>query len=131
MDRHPGNLDALGSDAIVDKLASSLIARYQVKRYVVTGPTFPKTVVGVGNNRNEWNPIGEFQFPQHSAEEMLRQRMDTHNHVRTPTFKNLGHVTNATLVEKLACLGTNPVNKPIQVFHPVLFVSQHPIVEVN
>src|SRR2546423_2816348 len=55
--------------------------------------------------------------------------MDTDNHMRTPTFKQFNHIADASLVEELASLGTKPVHAPIKILHPVLPVSQYPIVE--
>src|SRR6185503_4795248 len=71
---------------------------------------------------------GELQFLENAREDMLRQGMNTHDHVQAPAFKNLRDVADAALMEKLPRLRTKLVDGPVKIFHPVLLVSEHPVV---
>ena len=55
--------------------------------------------------------------------------MNTDDNMRTPTFEDLRAVANAAFLEELACLRTQLVDNPVQVFHPVLPIAQQPVVE--
>jgi hypothetical protein len=57
--------------------------------------------------------------------------MNANNYVRAPTLKLLGAETNASFVEKFPRLRTHAINNPIQILHPVLAVSQQPVVQTN
>ena len=62
---------------------------------------------------------------------MLRQRVHADNYVRAPTLKDFNHVADAALMKKLSRLRTKTIDRPIDVLHPRLPVSEHPIVETN
>src|SRR2546421_11924540 len=62
---------------------------------------------------------------------MLRKWMNTHHNVRAPALEEFIHVANASLMEEFSCFWSEPVNKPVKIFHPMLPVSQQPIVEPN
>jgi hypothetical protein len=51
--------------------------------------------------------------------------------VRTPTFKQSRHITNASPMKELPCFRTNVIDAPVEVLHPVLPVGQDPIVKAN
>src|SRR5580765_396053 len=57
--------------------------------------------------------------------------MDTDHDVRTPFFKLPTHIADAPLVKKLPRLGTDLVDDPVEVFHPVLLVLQYPVVPLH
>src|ERR1700704_3367221 len=60
---------------------------------------------------------------------MLRQWMNTDDDVRAPALEEFNHVANASLMEELACFGTKAVHAPVNIFHPMLLVPEHPVVE--
>jgi len=62
---------------------------------------------------------------------MLRERMNADDDVRTPFFKNLLAKSDAPPMKKLARFGTKSVNCPKDIFHPMLFVPQNPIVNAD
>src|SRR5258705_7779186 len=62
---------------------------------------------------------------------MLGERVNTHNDMRTPTFEKFCYIGNASFVKELARFRSDPVHAPIKVLHPVLPVSQNPIVQLN
>src|SRR2546425_7912664 len=55
--------------------------------------------------------------------------MDANNYMRAPALEQLGHVANASLMEKLPRLWPEPVHAPVKILHPMLPVAQNPIVE--
>jgi hypothetical protein len=55
--------------------------------------------------------------------------MHTHNHVRAPFFERLPKKPDSPLIKELASFGPEPVNSPIEIFHPVLLISQNPVIE--
>lgn len=57
--------------------------------------------------------------------------MNTDDNVWTPPLEDFGAVTDATLLEKLSRLGPNAVNSPVHVLHPMLFISQQPVINVH
>ena len=58
----------------------------------------------------------------------VEQRMHAHHDVRTPLLKLAGYVSNCALVEKLARIGTKPIDEPVVILHPTLAVTQQPVV---
>ena len=57
--------------------------------------------------------------------------MDAYNHMRTPFFKLVSNVADAPFQKKFSRLGPDLVNRPIEIFHPVLLVLEHPVVNIN
>jgi len=57
--------------------------------------------------------------------------MNTHHNVRAPSFKQSNHVSNRTLVEELPSFGSDSIHAPVEVFHPVLAVTEDPVIEMN
>src|SRR5215813_2869199 len=57
--------------------------------------------------------------------------MHADHHVRTPLLKLSGDVTNRAFIEELAGVGTKSINQPVVILHPVLLVSQQPVVDGN
>src|SRR6476620_1968678 len=55
--------------------------------------------------------------------------MHANNDMRTPFLKLPGHITNGTLVEELSGIRAKAIDEPIIVLHPMLFVSQQPVVD--
>jgi len=62
---------------------------------------------------------------------MLRERMNADDDVRTPFFKNLLAKPDASPLKKLARFGTKSVDCPKNIFHPMLFVPQNPIINAD
>lgn len=62
---------------------------------------------------------------------MLCERMDTHHHMRTPLLELLSAKTCAPIEKEITLFRTELVHQPIQIFHVMLPVAQHPIVEAN
>jgi hypothetical protein len=52
------------------------------------------------------------------------------NDVRAPCLKKPADVAKATLMKEFSCLRPDLVHCPIEIFHPVLLVLEHPIVDV-
>jgi hypothetical protein len=57
--------------------------------------------------------------------------MDADDYMRAPPFKQSGYVANTSSMKEFAGLGPDSINAPVEVFHPVLAISQNPIVESN
>src|SRR5262249_51591226 len=94
MHGHARDLDALGRDAVIDQLLPRLFARHEIQPDIVAGPPLPESVVRIGDDGNERNAISQSQLFEYPREHVLRQRMDTHYHVRTPLLKLAGDITH-------------------------------------
>src|SRR5207253_7954483 len=57
--------------------------------------------------------------------------MDADDHVWTPTLEEVADITDSLLVEVFSRFGTKAIDSPIDIFHPVLLATQHPIVETD
>src|SRR5580765_7530210 len=55
--------------------------------------------------------------------------MNTDYNVRAPFFELVAKVTDTVFLKYLACLGPDLVHKPIEVLHPILLVSEEPVVD--
>src|SRR5688572_30733795 len=55
--------------------------------------------------------------------------MNADHYMRAPTLKELGDISDATLMKKLARLWPKPVYAPVKVLHPVLPIPQQPVVD--
>src|SRR6266496_5617907 len=62
---------------------------------------------------------------------MLGEWVNADNNLRTPALEKIGHITHCSLVEKLARVWTEAIDCPVEIFHPVLPISQHPVVETD
>src|ERR1051325_1924736 len=60
---------------------------------------------------------------------MLRQGMDTDNDVRTPALDDIADIADAARMKELAGLRTKAIDQPVVILHPVLLVSQQPVVD--
>src|SRR5688572_23079154 len=54
--------------------------------------------------------------------------MNAYHDVRTPLFKLFPDVADAPLMNKIARLGPDLIDNPIDIFHPMLLVLQDPVV---
>ena len=131
MDRHAGNFDALGCDSVIDKLLARFVTGDQIELHIITRPTFPESIIWIGNHSHERDAIGQAQLFQNSREHVLRERMNADDDVWTPTLKLAGNISNGAFVEEFAPLGPEAIDGPIKVFHPVLSVAQDPVIDRN
>src|SRR5437773_12141852 len=60
---------------------------------------------------------------------MLCQRMHADHDVRAPALEQITHITYAARMKELERLWPETVNQPVVVLHPVLFISQQPVVD--
>jgi hypothetical protein len=54
--------------------------------------------------------------------------MYTYHYMWAPSLENLKDVTYASLLEKLTSFRTKPVYAPIEILHPVLPVTEQPVI---
>src|SRR5580765_7111252 len=57
--------------------------------------------------------------------------MNADNDVRAPAFKKISDVSNAAFMKKLTRVWTNAIDDPVVILHPVLAITQNPVVETN
>ena len=131
MHRHARNFDSLRRNAKVDQLLLRFFAGHQVKTDVVASPSFPKSVIRIGDHGHQRNTIRKLQLPEHAREDVLSQRMYADDNVRTPALKKLAHITDATRMKELARFRSKAVDGPVKILHPMLLVTQQPVVETN
>src|SRR4051812_3712031 len=57
--------------------------------------------------------------------------MNTHDDMRTPLIEQSPYISDAAFMKKLPRFRTDLVHRPVQIFHPMLLVPQHPIIEID
>src|ERR1043165_3175889 len=62
---------------------------------------------------------------------MLRERMNTDDNMRAPALEKLDDITHTPLMKKLARLSTKSIYEPVVILHPVLPVTQDPVVQTH
>src|SRR5215204_5957222 len=115
-------------DTIIDQLLTCVIVRNEIKRDVLTSPAFPKSVTGIGHNRHERDLVGEIQFAQHSPYNVLREWMNADDDMWTPLLKCIVKESDAAAEKKLTSFRAKAIDRPIEIFHPALLMSQQPVV---
>ena len=98
----PDNLDPVRRNSIVNQLLPRFLTGHQVETHIVAGPALPKTVAGIGDHGDQRNSLSQSQLFQHPRKNMLRQRMNTDDDMRTPALKQLAHITDATGMKELS-----------------------------
>ena len=131
MDGHPRNLDPLGRNPVIDQLLARFFARHEIQTHVVASPTLPEAVTRVGHDGHERNLVRQFQLPQHAPDEMLCQRVHADDDVRAPALEQFVDVADAATIEEFARFGAKTVDRPEEILHPVLPVTEHPVVDAH
>ena len=131
IDRHARDLDLFRRNAVVDQLPPGVLIGDKIKRNVIARPTLPKAVTRIGYNSYKWHLIRKIKLFQNPCEKMLGERMNTDDDVRAPFFELAAQVANRAFEDKLARFGADLIHGPIEIFHPMLLVLQHPVVKVN
>ena len=62
---------------------------------------------------------------------MLRERVNTDDDMGAPLLERIPDVPDAPSMEELAGFGPEAVDRPVQVFHPALLVTQKPVVHID
>src|SRR5829696_1870512 len=62
---------------------------------------------------------------------MLRERMNTDYDVWAPPFKKFRYVSDTPFMKKLTRIRANAVYEPIVILHPLLPVTQDPVVQTH
>jgi hypothetical protein len=62
---------------------------------------------------------------------VLRKRVNTYDDMRAPTLEELGYISNTSLMKEFACFGPHMIHAPVEVFHPVLAITQNPVVQAD
>jgi hypothetical protein len=57
--------------------------------------------------------------------------MNADHDVRAPALKQTGNIRHTSFTKKLARLRPNVVHTPVEILHPVLPVSQYPVVQTH
>src|SRR5947209_6316587 len=128
MNRHPCNLYSFGRDAIINQLPLGLFARNQIEPHVIASPAAPEAIARVCDNRYERNPVCQSKLFQNACYEVLCERMNAYDYVRTPALEKVLNVTDRSIVEELSGFRAKAVNSPVKIFHPVLLAAKQPVV---
>ncbi len=99
-----------GANAVIDQLTARVFTGHQIKPDIIAGPTFPESVIRIGDDRHERNAIRQAEFLQYARKHVLRERMNAHHHVRTPLLKLTGDVTDCALIKELASIRTKSID---------------------
>src|SRR5437899_9574 len=99
--------------------------------HVVAGPALPESVGGISYDGDQRNAVEESEFFQHSSKDVLCQRVDADDNVRTPALKKGPHISDAAGMKEFARLRAETIDGPVEVLHPMLFVAQNPVVQIN
>src|SRR4051812_13007885 len=57
--------------------------------------------------------------------------MNTDDDMRTPFLKSILTESYAAALEELARLRTKTIDRPVEILHPTLLISEHPIVNTD
>ena len=131
MHRHSGNFDSLRRNSIINQLLPRFFGGAKVQINVIAGPALPESIGGISYDGDQRNAIEESEFFQHPSKDVLRQRVDADDNVRTPALKKGAHISDAAGMKEFARLRTKTIDGPVEVLHPMLFVAQDPVVEIN